>query len=139
MSRGTTLGLSGHQERDQATAEDANGRTGLFVKLTVKQVTIGLTLAATLAGGIATYLTREPKPATEQKALARTNAAEPKVEDIDQRLRSYAETQEAIRADVRDTRDQVRDLRGDIRELRSMVRAVAPRRNAANGQGGGSK
>ena len=70
MTHDTSLGLSGHQERDRAGADEANGngRTGFLMKLTVKQVSIILGIFTTLAAASVAVLTRDPAKADPVRA-----------------------------------------------------------------------
>jgi hypothetical protein len=148
MSRETTtLGLSGHHQRDQAAAEDGNGngRTGLFVKLTVKQVSIVLGIAAALATSVGAWWTREPKPEAHATAAAVANhpGADPRLQDLVDELRAMGRELADVKDDGRYTRGQVLGLREDVRDLKQAVRSMEERartraeRDVVNG--GGSK
>lgn len=139
------LGLSGHAEADQAAkavadGDEGNGRTGLLVRVTVKQVSIVLGIAATLATGYVAVRTREPKP-EPARASASAPAPQSRVEELARQIQERADDMDGMRAEVRDTREQVRELRGDVREMQTSLRAIE--RLLAKGDrqvaGGGSR
>ncbi len=141
MGHDTSLGLSGHQERDRATAEDANGngRTGLFVKLMVKQVSIVLGIAATLATGIGAWWTHEPKV---EAHTAVGTPADARLQDLVDELRAVTRQVAEVKDDGRYIREQVRELRDDVRDLQRTVRSIDRARARAErdvANGGGSK
>jgi hypothetical protein len=135
------LGLSGHHEADQAAeAEAGNGRPGVLVQLTVKQVTVVLGIAVTLASGAVVVWTREPKPEAAH-ASAATPVPQSRIEDLSRQIQERADDIDGMRAEVRDTREQVREMRGDVREMQASIRAIE--RLLAKGDrqsaGGGSR
>lgn len=151
--RGSAAGLLGkalseplEDRREPGTDEgDGNGRTGFFVNLTVKQVSIALGIAATLATGIVSVWTREPATASAAAPVHSGAPAEPKVETLAAQLKAHVDDLDGMRGDVRETREELRELRGDVRELRSGQRTIErllARLNAAMpaaSNGGGSK
>lgn len=143
----TELGISGHYESDRAATAEAeegsgNGRTGLQLKLTVRQVTTVLGIAVTLAAGAVGVWTREPaksEPARATAAESRTHDTG-RLEEIARQLQAEREAIESLRAEGRETREQVRDMRGDVHDVQVSVRTLerlAREAKAATPPGGG--
>lgn len=146
MSHDTSLGLSPHRERDRAAAEEANGngRTGVLVKLTAKQVSSVIALAVLIAGGAVKYFTAVPAKAEGevQHSVPAETTSEPKAEALALQLKAHVDDVSGLREELRDTRAEVRDLRTDMREvgraLRALERQGGLRRDAV-GEPGGSR
>lgn len=157
MSAKTFVRLSEHEPTGQAAGDgesNGNGRTGVLVKLTVKQVSSVIALAVLVAGGAVKYFTR----ATEGAPAVRVVAAERKTEgpergDLEEFRREIAKDIDSLRDIVVDTRtrlgrierrqdrvDDIADAMARIERKVDGIRVGRPPRGSSNvGEGGGSK